>query len=63
MSMVENFKQRAFGDCWVTLGDTKDSLQGVSVASDVAGSVRVFVCGVCVRVSVCGVCVSAMTWL
>ena len=26
VSMVEDFKQRAFEDCRVTLGDTKDSL-------------------------------------
>ena len=49
VSMVEDFKQRAFEDCRVTLGDTKDSLQGVSVVSDVTGRVRVSVCGVCVR--------------
>jgi len=46
VSMVEDFKQRAFEDCRVTLGDTKDSLQGVSVVSDVTGRVRVSVCGV-----------------
>ena len=50
----------AFEDCRVTLGDTKDSLQGVSVVSDVMGRVRVSVCGVCVRVSVCGVCVRCL---
>ena len=37
VSMVEDFKQRAFEDCRVILGDTKDSLQGC---------VRVSVCGV-----------------
>ena len=41
VSMVEDFKQRAFEICRVTLGDTKDSLQGVSVVSDVTGRVRV----------------------
>ncbi len=46
VSMVEDFKQRAFEDCRVTLGDTKDSFRGVSVASDVTGRVRVSVCGV-----------------
>ena len=46
VSMAEDFKQRAFEGCRVTLGDTKDSLQGVNVASDVTGCVRVSVCGV-----------------
>ena len=45
VSMVEDFK-RAFEDCRVTLGDTKDILQGVNVESDVMGRVRVSVCGV-----------------
>ena len=43
VSMVEDFKQRAFEDCRVTLGDT--SLQGVNVASDVTG-VCVCLCAV-----------------
>ena len=44
--IVEDFKQREFEGCQVTLGDTKDSLLDVNVASPVMGCVRVSLLGV-----------------